>query len=422
VIDVRALLRAAPAPAAFLGTGAIITSVFSGWTSEMGIPFPPSRVLFIAMIGVVLVDRLRSSTEPPLRIGPVHVLMILTVVYVTVSSAAARTLGETEHLYGVIDKVGLAPFVMFALAPVVFDRKEDRNVLLVGLVGTGGYLSLVAFLESAGAEHLVIPSYIADERLGMHAERSRGPFLEATANGLALFGCAAASWIASRVWTSRRARRSAVAVCVACCIATVTTMTRSIWIGTFLGLTVLVIGDAQTRRVVMRAAPIGAIGIVVALTALPNFDDDASRRLGDERPVWDRINSNAAAARAWREAPALGVGWGRFPSAHETAFVQADTIPLTGNRIAIHNLFLSHATELGLVGGGLWLVTLAAGVGAALVRRSVSDLVVWRLGLGAFAIHWFVVANLTPAAVPFAHLLLWTLAGIVGISRARGAT
>ena len=49
-----------------------------------------------------------------------------------------------------------------------------------------GYLSVIALLFLFGEKSLILPPFILDENLGIHADRARGPFLQAVANGVTL--------------------------------------------------------------------------------------------------------------------------------------------------------------------------------------------------------------------------------------------
>jgi hypothetical protein len=78
----------------------------------------------------------------------------------------------------------LVPFGLFHLAGLVF-RKERRlrqfeTFALVVLV----YLCFTAIAFLVGAKSLIFPRFILDENLGYHADRARGPLLQAVANGV----------------------------------------------------------------------------------------------------------------------------------------------------------------------------------------------------------------------------------------------
>src|SRR5438093_1302521 len=80
------------------------------------------------------------------------------------------------------------------------------------LVALGAYLGLTAVFEGLGLDALIVPRYIADPGAGIHFGRARGPFVEAVADGLALFGCGVAAAVAFTHWRAPWARRLALAV------------------------------------------------------------------------------------------------------------------------------------------------------------------------------------------------------------------
>lgn len=395
---------------------AIGAAIFSGWNAEAGSPVPLTRVLLVVGV-VVMIARVADARDPwRLQWRSIHSMMYASVAFAVASSAVAGTLDDPNAYYGLLDKFGIVPFVMFAIAPQVFVNRRDRNILLGTLVVVGAYLALTSILEGFGALDLVWPRYIADQTLGIHQERARGPFLEATTNGLALFVCAVAAWLGARTWRHRNAQVAAVVVGVACAMATVATVTRSIWLGTLLGGAVLAIGDRRTRRWLTSALPVLVGAVVAGYALIPGLAETSSERASSERPLWDRVNSNRAALSAWREQPVFGVGWGRFPDAYQDSFLQAETIPLTGSQIEVHNVFLSNLTELGMVGVVLWLLVVGGAVGLAVAVRGPHHLRLWRLGLGAIFLQWLVVASFAPLSGAFPNMVLWTLAGIVSAS------
>jgi O-antigen ligase len=98
----------------------------------------------------------------------------------------------------------------------------------------------------------------------------------------------------------------------------------------------------------------------------------------------------------------------------ETSYaLQADTYPLTGGKVRVHNVFLSNLAELGLVGFVPWLAAFILGVVVSAVRRVPPTLRPWRQGLQCYLLAWLAVAMFAPLAGPFPNSLLWLLAGIV---------
>ncbi len=86
--------------------------------------------------------------------------------------------------------------------------------------------------------------------------------------------------------------------------------------------------------------------------------------------------------------------------------------PLTAVGYPLHNVILSWAVDLGLVGATLWALALLLGVGGAFLTRGPPDLAPWKYGLlGVFA-GYLVIANSIPPML-FTNLVPWILAGVV---------
>jgi O-antigen ligase len=117
--------------------------------------------------------------------------------------------------------------------------------------------------------------------------------------------------------------------------------------------------------------------------------------------------------------PALGFGWGDFGTASIPYYRLAATYPLTSVGDA-HNVPLSNASELGLLGMGLWLMILVMGLGGAALKRQPPELEPWRLGLIAVAVAWFIQANFTPLDYAFDNYVVWMWAGLLAASPVGG--
>ena len=121
----------------------------------------------------------------------------------------------------------LVPFFLYQLAMYVFDNPESLRHFELFTLFVLAYLSLIAVFFMVGMKDLILPRYILDEGLAIHADRARGPFLQAVANGLALnlLGLLALD-------SFRRKRLRGVAgvfLLAALPLAIVATKTRAVW-------------------------------------------------------------------------------------------------------------------------------------------------------------------------------------------------
>jgi O-antigen ligase len=334
-------------------------------------------------------------------------------VYALMSALFSETLGNAEARFGLLDQFGFVPFVLFAVAPAVYGDPHRRRILLGTLTAVGAYLAYTSILGKLGPESLVFPDYIVDPSVGIHADRARGPFVAAGGDGLALFECGTAAVLLAVSSTERWVRGAGIAVAVVCALSIELTLTRSIWISSAVGLLVALLATRATRRYLIPVAVAAVVFVFGALAVVPGLQSDANDRVNDDQPIWDRENANAAALRMISERPLVGFGWGTFESENGDYQRLADDHPITRANLDEHNVFLSHAVELGLPAALLWAVALAvAVVGACMSRRGPPDLHGWRIGLAAIAAQWVIVACFVPLAFAFPNALLWLWAGV----------
>ena len=411
-----------PAYALCAGIG---LSVFAGNWHALGLPgfpFVPDRLAFALVVAMVVLRAPAARGRPRFVLRPEHLLLVLVVAYAVCSALIAGTIGRSTAIFALLDRLGVVPFGLFVLAPLVLHSARQRNLLLLLLLGLGTYLGLTALLEIAGPHALVFPRYIVNPNYGLHYGRARGPFVEAETDGFAMFACAIAAAIVLATWHERpRLRAWAALTLPLCLLGCLLSLERGVWLGVIAGGAAGMLTAPELRRWLPATAAVTALMVVGALAFVPGLSQHVTQRADDQVPVWDRQNQNAAAVRMIAARPLGGVGWNRFDETSTPYFVQADTYPLTGYGLVVHNIFLSNAVELGLLGATLWLVALLAGVGGAIARRAPPELRAWRRGLLALAVFWFVVALFNPLQQSFSELLLWTWAGLVSGAAGRAA-
>jgi O-antigen ligase len=407
-------------------TAAIGLTIFSGNWPALGLgglPLVPDRLLLLLVTVAVVVRAPAARERPRMTWRPEHLLLGAVLLYVVVSAAWAGTLGDRTAIFAAIDQLGVAPFALFLLAPLVFFDERRRNVLLLGLLCLGTYLGMTAIFEVLGPHALVFPRYVADPFYGLQYGRARGPFAEAVTDGFALFACGVAAVIVRRSWPSRAVRVWATVTIPLCALGCLLTLERAVWIAAALGAIAGMLTTRELRRVVVPVVLGGVLAVGAVYVVVPGISSRASERVADRLPVWDRQNQTAAALRMIEQRPLLGFGWSTFQRESQPYFLQASTYPLTGSRTALHNVFLLNVVELGLLGTAIWLAALVACIGGAIVRRGPPQLEPWHSGLVALAVFWLVVVLFNPLQQTFSELLLWTWAGIVagGAWRARGS-
>ena len=395
----------------------LAANIFSGHAGELGLPIGLDRILLPAALLLAFLDRRYAWW----RLRSAHIAMMIFALIATASYVTIGYRAGLESVFTLLDRVYL-PFLLFASGPFFLGTGARRDLLTRMLTVVGIYLTITTLLEAAGALGLLFPRYIAafhaagaldlTSGAGEEATRAGGPFLSGEANGMALAMCAyAAILLASR--STGTWRLVAMVTGPAALIASVATLTRSIWLGIVLGLVAM----AMTRWDWFRWLPVGALLLALVLgagaLAFPEFAADVSERASSSRSLWDRVTTNDAAVRIIAERPLTGIGWQQFLYEGGDYARQADTVPLANTSIEVHNVFLSRGAELGIPGLLAFVLAVVTGPVAALCRRIREDLVPWQLILLGSAALWGIVSMTSPNPYPFPTFLLWTIAGFV---------
>lgn len=397
-------------PAWILSAG-LALSIFSSNWSYVHIPVPLDRVVITAGILTVLVRPVVVKDAPRVELRRVHWILALLVLYAVGSAEWAGTLTQHQAAFALLDRLGVVPFLLYLVAPAVFTTDRQRDILLGTLAIVGAYLGATAWFEMVGPHGLVFPSYILNPALGIHNGRARGPFLEAGADGLAMFCCAVAAIMLldrpRRPWV----RWGLIAVTGLCLLGLVLTLTRQVWAGAAAGALIASVGSPKLRRHLPAALCAGIVLVGGALLVIPGLQGKLNTRVDAAKPLWDRLNSDAAALRMFESRPLTGFGWGTFARYSPAYYHVARSYPLS-SIAEVHNVLLSNAAELGVIGLGLWLLGLGAAIAAPFRRRGPPSLEPWKLGMVAITVAWLVQANFAPLAYAFDNYLPWVFAGV----------
>jgi putative inorganic carbon (HCO3(-)) transporter len=389
----------------------LVTSVLAGNSALLGLPIPPERVLLAGGFALLALDG-----HLPLggrgRWRPVHTCMAATLLWALWSAWSHGTLFERYGAFAYVDRL-VVPFLVFVLAPLVFRTREDLQLLMRALCVLGIYLGVTGVFEMLRWDALVFPPYVMDPSVGILFGRARGPFVEAEADGMTMAACLFVSGL-----TAARSRGTwrvvGVVGMVSCAVGVVLSLTRSVWLGTVLGLlAVVVTAPAIRRRALLVIGGAGAL-VTVLIVAVPGLDGLVQDRLAARRSLFDRENTNAAALRILEQHPLDGVGWARFQTLSADWVRQAPDFPITNVVIEVHNVVLARAAELGLVGVTLWVGCVLAGPGLAVVRRQRHALLAgWRWVLIGYGCVWLSCVMVSPVSYVLPNDLLWLFAGIV---------
>ncbi len=373
------------------------------------------RVAFFLLLFVVVLRGL--ALRRPIRLArpamwPMAALLLLGLSAVLIQPYDAQN-------WSVFAAKWVIPFALYHVAGSVFDDAGSLHRLETFALVVLGYLSLIAIFFLVGAKGLIFPRYILDEGLGIHADRARGPFLQAVANGVTL------NMLGLVALDSFRRKRlkglRALLLLAAVPLAILATETRAVWLSFAGSILVLlfVSSSSRIRKACLCLILAGALGLLAALS-FDEVNQSLSSRLEERSPVEFRVVMYRTGLEMFLEKPFMG--WAgddlqselakRIHEFHQEAFF-------------FHNSYLEIAVQHGLIGLAFYLW-----VGIDLFRlgsRRRSDAApdgnfldehfrsLWPVLVGVYLLNGsFVVMN-----YQFVNGLLFTLAGILAAQNRR---
>jgi putative inorganic carbon (HCO3(-)) transporter len=334
--------------------------------------------------------------------------------------AMASVLGQpSDHeTWSLLASKLIVPFALFHLAGLVFtEERRFRHFEIFALIVLA-YLTFTSIAFLVGARALIFPRFILDESLGFHADRARGPLLQAVANGVSLNVLGLLALHAYRRGSVRGVKVAALLASVP--IAILATMTRAIWLG-FAGTVAVLIFRSKNRA--LRSACVGLVltaglGLIVVLSST-ELGGALSDRLEEQGPLDYRQAVYAGGWQMFLERPLLGWGFHQMPAElprHVSGYKEKVLYP--------HNTYLELLVEHGVLGLALYLWLMWE---------------MWRLGRGAIptgekdgfldrqfhqmwpillAVYW-VNAAMVVMSYQFVNGLLFTMAGMLAAQRRR---
>jgi putative inorganic carbon (hco3(-)) transporter len=310
------------------------------------------------------------------------------------------------------------PFTMFHLSNLIFTEERKFRQFEIFAIIVLAYLSFTAIAFLVGARSLIFPQFILDESLGFHADRARGPLLQAVANGVSLNMLGVLALHAYRRGSVRGVKMWLLLASVP--VAILATMTRAVWL-TFIGTIVALIFVSENRRIskssVLRFACVALtllVGIVFAMVmSSGELGSALSERLEERGPLDYREAVYAGGWEMFLQRPLTGWGFHQMPAElprHVSGYREKTLYP--------HNTYLELLVELGAAGLVLymWLMWELWQLGRSAVpkgeRNGFLDAKfhhLWPILLGVYWIN----AAMVVMSYQFVNGLLFTMAGML---------
>jgi putative inorganic carbon (HCO3(-)) transporter len=376
------------------------------------------RIAFGLLILVVL---LRACVlRQPLRFGDPITWPMLALLGLAFCGAVSQT--NDAETWSLFAAKWLVPFALYHLAAYIFkDERSLRQFEAFSLIVLG-YLSLTAIFFMIDAKQFIFPRYILDEGLGYHADRARGPFLQAVANGVALN---LLGLVALNSFRRKRLRGVLAFLFLAALpLAIVATKTRAVWLSFAMSILLLLFlsPSRRLRRACLCFVLAGGVGLAAMLT-LSDRNASFTDRLEERGPVMFRMAVYQAGWEMFLKKPLAG--WGATDMQTELSKRISD---FHQDQFFFHNTYLEIVVQYGLVGLLLycWIVVDLFKLGRKRDQPGISThscfldqqfRKLWPLLLGVYLLNGsFVVMN-----YQFVNGFLFTVAGLLVAQDRRNA-
>lgn len=360
--------------------------------------FPFDRIAFLLLLFVVGLRTLLLRDRFPCVFSISIPMLALTLLAVAGNWQEHAFAAEDWSL---VAAKFVVPFILFHLAGLIFTDDSRIRQLEIFCLATLAYLCFVSIAFLLGATELIFPKFILDGSIEMHADRARGPFLQAAANGITLnlLGLV----LLDRLSRARIRWALAASLLLALPVAVFATMTRSVWLSFLLSLLAIALTaeQKQLRRASLYIV-LGATAVLGVTLAQAAFRRAFQERFEDQQTVDFRLAVYQLSWDMFREKPLLGWGQGQFGREIEARI--SDYRP---ENYAAHNTYIEVLVEHGAVG-----IALYAWVFISLFRLGKKSRwfhTAWPIFLGVYLLNaCFVVMN-----YQFVNALVFTFAGVL---------
>jgi O-antigen ligase len=374
------------------------------------------RVAFVLLVlGVIGQAAVKRQRLPVLERAT---WPMLALTFLGVASVITQTFDN--QTWCLLAAKFIVPFSLFHLSALVFQTERSRRHFELFALVVLAYLCFTSIAFLVGAKSLIFPRFILDESLGYHADRARGPLLQAVANGVSLnlLGLLALhSYLRGRM---RGVKAAALLASVP--VAILATMTRAVWLSfaASVGLLIFRSRNRRLRRICIALTVVGVLGLLVALS----FDDQRralSERLHESGPLDFRQAVYTGGWEMFLEKPFTGWGVNQMPAElarHVSGYKEKELYP--------HNTYLEILVEHGIFGLAMyaWLMWEIFRLGGSPVPRAerggwlnAQFHAMWPVLLGVYWVNAAVVVM----NYQFVNGILFTMAGMLAAQRRRAA-
>jgi putative inorganic carbon (HCO3(-)) transporter len=301
------------------------------------------RIVWPIVLIVFFLKRRRGETERlPLDGIEYCIFALIMIMLLSMVSHGSYTDPDGDWALFRIIRGYIFPFAAYFIARRGIRTGQQLHGFLVGLAFMAMYIVFIGIAERFSIHWLIFPQFILKPDIGVHFGNSRGIFLNASTNGLAI--ATALPFLIWLYFADRAPRRYLWPLVAALSIVPlIFTFQRAAWLSAFAALGVAVLAWPR-KRVVLT-------GFLVFFAACSlYFASDAlmqrlESKIGRQGSIDYRLHHIERGWAMFQANPVLGVGLNRY--AAEVENYSSGSFLLNAHA---HNTWITLLAELGLVG------------------------------------------------------------------------
>lgn len=342
-----------------------------GLTGVSGVPDVTLERICLAAVCIYAITRAVMGRQALGRILPLELGLWLFGIACLLSGLRGSGSGEPSDVVNTVSNAVVYPALAFMI--VLRSRITGRDLLHFSIILTvfGCYLGATMVLEQTGLRPYLLPPTIADPTVGIHIDRSRGPYLNAAFTGTVMVQLIPVAMLL-RQMGNKGWKLFAWIVIGLVCVGTYYSATRScqLSLAVIAVLGALLPGPSRSAYRVLLSALL--VGGYIAYTV----GGKPVERLNSEAPIETRLNLLLATGEMVLEQPVSGVGYGNFGELNQEYYNRGThfgelTYQENWYQIGSHNTLLTPLAEMGVLLGGMYCFLVLRAVWRSLVFRPI---------------------------------------------------
>ncbi len=323
------------------------------WSINFLINIRLERVLFVLLIISFL--KYYKGTNCRIKVHPVEIMMLIFFCTILTSCYVYGSFKNPHNRYvsSTLNFMLIPMAIFFITRRLEFDKTKIRKLFFVFIL-IGLYLGLTGIFEHFDKlSFLVYPKYILDPGIGIHFDRSRGPFVQA-----AVFGGLLSVIFIVTIFYIINIRAGIIYwfILASIFVSLYFSYTRSAWLQLFLSTCVVCLFRNKLRKYIISLM---CVLLLIYMSGIfSKFSmDKGTLFTGRDSPIQSRKDIAKSSIEMIKDRPLLGFGYGNFMKSNSAYLEKIEfESGVRSQGEGNHNVILGMMVEVGMIGTFFYLM------------------------------------------------------------------